>query len=91
MLCGLLVSWILTWSGPDAERRESVVVEVLRWRTPDMLRKRFELRFDVVVLERVGGKNSAGGESGGELGPRVETSWSKVVEHGVNGFVKIAP
>jgi hypothetical protein len=78
-------------SGPEVERRESVVVLELRCSTPDILRKRFELRFEAVVLERVGGKNSAGGERGGELGPRLERRALKMVEQGVKGFVEMGP
>lgn len=89
----LLRAWpcrleVVGGSGPDAARREELVVLVLavveeRCRAPVRLKKRLEERLVEVVLERVGGKNSAGGESGGELGPRVERRRSKAGAQGV--------
>ena len=87
MLCGFILPSLYVGvlaSGPEAERRESFVADVeLRCSTPDILRKRFELRFEAVVFERVGGKNSEGGERGGELGPRAERRALKAVVQGV--------
>lgn len=77
-------------SGPETARREKeevLVVVLERCSMVDMLKKRLGLVEDVVP-ERLscGGallKNSAGGCSGGEEGPRVDRRVWKAVSHGV--------
>lgn len=80
-------------SGPETARREEdavlLVVELVvveeRCRAPVRLKKRLEdeERLVDVVFEREGVKNSAGGESGGELGPREARRAEKAGSQGV--------